>query len=105
MSKIDALKDNAEAKKLTANDISKSIITNNDFYSQYRDEVNKDDTKKAERWSKDAQWINTNRNMLSQDEFKTILERKDDLATRLVPQVDASRITIGGSEQVLSFVL
>lgn len=109
MSTIDALKDNADAKKLTANDISKSILTDTDFYTKYKSEVDKlDPTKKTERLAKDAQWINTNKNIFNQDEFKAILQRNDDLAKRLAPsklnESNRSKITLaGGKESVLVF--
>lgn len=96
MSTVAALKDNVEAKKLTANDISKSIVTDTDFYTKYKFEVDKlDSTKKTERLAKDAQWINTNKNIFNQEEFKSILQRNDDLAKRLAPQQDISKIKLG----------
>lgn len=106
ISNIDVLKNNTEAKKLTTNDISKAVVTDNDFYWKYTAEVNKlDDVKKKERWDKDAEWINTNTALFSQDEFKTILSRKnDDLAKRLTPQADRSKINLmGNKESVLVF--
>ncbi len=106
VTKIEALKDNAEAQKLTSNDISKAVVTDNDFYWKYTAEVNKlDDTKKKERWEKDAKWINTNTTLFNQDEFKNILQRNDDLARRLAPQADRSKIKLmwDTTESVLVF--
>lgn len=106
MSTVAALKDNVEAKKLTANDISKSIVTDTDFYTKYKFEVDKlDSTKKTERLAKDAQWINTNKNIFNQEEFKSILQRNDDLAKRLAPQQDISKIKLGWTEWILEFKL
>lgn len=105
MSKIAALKDNANAKELKANDISKAVVTDNDFYWKYTAEVKKlDDVGKKERWKKDAEWISTNTALFNQDEFKTILSRKDDeLAKRLAPQQNRSKITLAGKESILVF--
>gem|GEM_PF-3241976 len=95
MTKIEALKDNA--KKYTSNEISKAVATEPSLYEKYTTEVNKlDDSTKKERWTNDAKWINTNKAIFNKDEFKTILGRpNDELAKRLTPQADKSKINLG----------
>lgn len=92
------------------NDLSKSIVTDKDFYEKYKAEVNKlpDNTAKAAIWKKDADWINSKKDIFSPEEFKTILDRNDDLAKRLAPsklnESNRSKITLaGGKESVLVF--
>jgi len=105
MTKIEALKDNA--KKYTSNEISKAVATEPSLYEKYTTEVNKlDDSTKKERWTNDAKWINTNKAIFNKDEFKTILGRpNDELAKRLTPQADKSKINLGWDDQVITFTL
>ncbi len=94
-------------KKEDAKNISKTILTDETSYNAYKKQITTNLPDKAElskRVTDDANWINTKKDIFSQDEFKTILSRKDDdLAKRLAPQTDRSRIKLADTESILVF--
>lgn len=101
----------ATIKEKPAIDVSKAIVVNPTAYEEYKAKVNTfDDEKKQKIWNEDAAWVKTSISKFNQDEFKTILERNDDLGKRLAPQAlgpqpEKSRITFAWDEQVLTFKL
>ena len=94
-------------KKENPKNITKSLLSNDIFYTEYKTEMTKtiDPWKLPDRIKTDAEWVNTHIDLFNQEEFKNILKRPDDeLAKRLAPQAARSKITLaGGAESLLVF--
>jgi hypothetical protein len=85
-------------KNANAKNISKSILVDNDLYSAYKKQITETNTKNpaglSTKIDSDAKRVDDNRAFFSQDEFKSIIQRNDELARRLAPQADKSKINL-----------
>jgi len=104
LSNIEAIKDHKD--DITKEELSKQIVLNKDMYEQYKKEIEwiTDVDEKLKTIEQAAKWIEDNKSSFSKDEFKTILNRKDDpLSTYLLPTANDQVIKLGDVSYKMTF--
>lgn len=93
-----------KVKNENPKNISKSLLTNEWLYKDYQEQIkNPNPAILSKRITDDANWVIDNKKLFTPDEFKSILQRNDELTKRLLPQTAKSKINIGGTDLELTF--